>query len=229
MDIKRGKIPVYSIFCQKDYQPLSLGIIISYAKNYKNGILNSYYEFIPSFISSKEDTQRLIIQHGPGLLLSSNYVWNNKQNMEICKIVKDHYPETIAIHGGPSVPKYEYACEEYLRKNINVDIAVRGEGEITFRELIQNNSPVGILGLSYKLNGEQFHNPDRDLLDLKQIRQPVLFRSISRKSGVSSISSTALATPGTSPACTTWPKPHFCTTSLKISPSVAKIGNPVHR
>jgi len=54
----------------------------------------------------------------------------------------------------------------------SVDIIIRGEGEITFRELIQNNSPIGIPGLSYKLNGKQVHNPNRELMDLKHIRQP---------------------------------------------------------
>ncbi len=54
----------------------------------------------------------------------------------------------------------------------SVDIVIRGEGELTFRELIQKNSPIGIQGLSYKQNGKQMHNPDRDLMDLKQIRCP---------------------------------------------------------
>jgi anaerobic magnesium-protoporphyrin IX monomethyl ester cyclase len=43
---------------------------------------------------------------------------------------------------------------------------------LTFRELIQKNSPIGIPGLSYKQNGKQVHNPDRDLMDLTQIRYP---------------------------------------------------------
>ena len=62
----------------------------------------------------------------------------------------------------------------------SVDIIIRGEGELTFRELIQKNSPIGIPGLSYKQNGKNNHNPDRDLMDLKQIRYPDRgFRSVS--------------------------------------------------
>ncbi|GAH40632.1 unnamed protein product, partial [marine sediment metagenome] len=41
------------------------------------------------------------------------------------------------------------------------DIVVRGEGEFTFRELVQKGSPVGVVGLSYKDNGSYIHNPDR--------------------------------------------------------------------
>ena len=44
------------------------------------------------------------------------------------------------------------------------DIVVRGEGEFTFRELVQKGSPVGVAGLSYKDNGSYIDNPDRDLI-----------------------------------------------------------------
>ena len=54
----------------------------------------------------------------------------------------------------------------------SVDIVIRGEGELTFRELIQNNNPIGIAGLSYKQNRRQIHNPDRELMDLKHILFP---------------------------------------------------------
>jgi magnesium-protoporphyrin IX monomethyl ester (oxidative) cyclase len=64
----------------------------------------------------------------------------------------------------------------------SVDIIIRGEGEITFRELIQKDSPVGVLGLSYKQNGKQVHNPDRKLLDMKEIKQPIRhYRSTAAK------------------------------------------------
>ncbi|MCK4481204.1 MAG: B12-binding domain-containing radical SAM protein [Candidatus Lokiarchaeota archaeon] len=62
------------------------------------------------------------------------------------------------------------------------DIVVRGEGEITMRELIQSDSPIGVAGLSYKRNGKQIHNPDRELMDLKHIQSPNRqFRSASAK------------------------------------------------
>ena len=86
---------------------------------------------------------------------------------QIAEIAKSHGCRTIIGGWHPTLVPDE------MLASTSVDIIIRGEGEITFRELIQKNSPVGILGLSYKLNGKQIHNPDRDLLDLKQIRQPV--------------------------------------------------------
>ena len=45
-----------------------------------------------------------------------------------------------------------------------VDIVVRGEGEITFRELIKNKNLEEIKGISYKDNGSIIINPDRPLI-----------------------------------------------------------------
>lgn len=54
-----------------------------------------------------------------------------------------------------------------------IDILVRGEGEFTFRELIEKGSPVDINGLSYKMNGKIIHNPDRPFLkNLDELKLP---------------------------------------------------------
>ena len=46
-----------------------------------------------------------------------------------------------------------------------VDMVIRGEGELTMRELVQSGSPEGVLGISYKDNDKVFHNPDRPLIE----------------------------------------------------------------
>lgn len=54
-----------------------------------------------------------------------------------------------------------------------VDIVVRGEGELTFRELIEKGSPENVKGLSYKKNGIQIHNSDRPFIkNLDELRFP---------------------------------------------------------
>jgi len=42
-----------------------------------------------------------------------------------------------------------------------VDIVVRGEGELTMRELVGKGCPEGVLGVSYKKDGKIIHNEDR--------------------------------------------------------------------
>ena len=42
-----------------------------------------------------------------------------------------------------------------------LDMVVRGEGEITTRELVEKGDPENMLGISYKKNGQIIHNKDR--------------------------------------------------------------------
>jgi len=54
-----------------------------------------------------------------------------------------------------------------------IDILVRGEGEFTFRELIEKGSPENVDGLSFKKNGKIINNPDRQFLkNLDELRLP---------------------------------------------------------
>ncbi len=53
-----------------------------------------------------------------------------------------------------------FAHSEILKYSF-IDVIVRGEGEITFRELIENKDLEGIEGISYKNNGTIINNPDR--------------------------------------------------------------------
>ncbi|MHA2399886.1 MAG: B12-binding domain-containing radical SAM protein [Promethearchaeota archaeon] len=54
-----------------------------------------------------------------------------------------------------------------------VDVVVRGEGEITFRELIVNIDLEKIKGISYKINGRVIDNEDRPLIkDLDSLPYP---------------------------------------------------------
>jgi len=57
------------------------------------------------------------------------------------------------------------AMPDELFSHNQVDIVVRGEGELTMRELVQRGSPEGVLGISYKENNKVTHNPDRPLIE----------------------------------------------------------------
>lgn len=77
--------------------------------------------------------------------------------IEIAKIAKK-LGATVVLGGWhPTLD-----VEDTLAKG--ADIVVRGEGEITFQELVQKGTPIGVEGLSYKENGSYIHNPDRDLI-----------------------------------------------------------------
>lgn len=88
---------------------------------------------------------------------------------DIAKIVKKINPHCIIVFGG----RHPTAIPDETLKIDEVDIVVRGEGELTFRELIIKGSPENVEGVSYKSNGKIIHNPDRELIkDLDKIRYP---------------------------------------------------------
>lgn len=56
----------------------------------------------------------------------------------------------------------------------NVDSVVRGEGDLTFRDLILHGPSEDVLGLSFKKNGEPINNPDQPLItDMDTLPQPL--------------------------------------------------------
>jgi anaerobic magnesium-protoporphyrin IX monomethyl ester cyclase len=91
----------------------------------------------------------------------------------LAKIAKDAGAKTIFGGYHPTL-----ACEEIGESEDRklIDYIVRGEGEATFRELMQTieigQNPKGILGLSYYDGEKMVHNPSRPLLDTSEIKMP---------------------------------------------------------
>jgi radical SAM superfamily enzyme YgiQ (UPF0313 family) len=134
----RRRVPVYCVYRTTGHPPLALGMIVAFAKIYKNGLLNEYYEFIPGYISTLKMMMEGAAKHGPGIFLCSDYLWSSEQNGEISKFAKAFYPSSITVHGGPSAPKYDYDCETFCEDHPYVDIVARGAGEATTAELLEH-------------------------------------------------------------------------------------------
>ena len=90
-----------------------------------------------------------------------------KSTLEISKFVKDNSNIPV-IWGG----QHPTILPEQCLENENIDFVVKGEGEITFYELIKalekNKSLKTIKGISYKKNKKIVHNPDRGFADLNK-------------------------------------------------------------
>ncbi|MFX0011585.1 MAG: B12-binding domain-containing radical SAM protein [Candidatus Hermodarchaeota archaeon] len=86
------------------------------------------------------------------------------------KIAKESKRLGYATVLGGWHPNFEY--HEVLKYPF-VDLIVRGEGEITFREIIKNKDLEEIKGISYKDNGSIINNEDRPLIkDLDKLPLP---------------------------------------------------------
>ncbi|UCD01573.1 MAG: radical SAM protein [Promethearchaeota archaeon] len=87
--------------------------------------------------------------------------------LTICKIAKKYDIPTILGGFHPTL------VPSIIDKFDCIDMICRGEGEFTFRELLEGKPKNSILGFSYRENGLVIHNPDRPYIkDLNQLPYP---------------------------------------------------------
>ena len=89
--------------------------------------------------------------------------------LNVSKIIKSNNSLTTIVWGGT----HASLLPEQTLTNPNIDIIVKGEGEITFYELVtaleKKKALSKIKGIWYKKNNHIKNNPDRPFLDLNQL------------------------------------------------------------
>lgn len=92
---------------------------------------------------------------------------------ELAAAIKAEIPESIVIAGGSHA---SFMAEELL-SNHNIDLVVRGEGELSLEEVLRGIPVQDIKGLSYKaMDGQKpkiIHNEDRErIMDIDSLPMP---------------------------------------------------------
>ncbi|UFS71410.1 B12-binding domain-containing radical SAM protein [Geomonas sp. RF6] len=99
------------------------------------------------------------------VILFSCYIWNMELTLKIASDLKQVAPETFVVLGGPEA---SYGAFEIMERNAGIDCIVRGEGEVTCRELLQalrDGTPLeGVEGITYREDGDIVANPERELI-----------------------------------------------------------------
>lgn len=180
-----GRVPVIPFHDHWVTTPFSLGMIVAYAKSYRDGELERSYNFVPRWLTQPAKLAEICDR--PSIFLFSNYIWNSSRQLEVSARIKSISPTSVTIHGGPDTPKYEGDVQRFFRDHPHVDIAVRGEGEATFAEILEalagrvgdgppDLSPLrDVAGLSFRLGDEVVTTGDRDRLkELDPIPSPYL-------------------------------------------------------
>ena len=124
----------------------------------------------------RETVERLVREHDPDVIGLSIMTFQRKTAKKIIDLVRAIKPNIRIAVGGydPSLASEAYS-EDF---STPVDFIVRGEGEITFRELIRaiedERGFDHINGLSYRSGDRFYHNPDRMVNGLEngEIRPP---------------------------------------------------------
>lgn len=113
-------------------------------------------------------------EHADVIAISCN-IWNVEQILILCKRIKQVAPKTLIVLGGPEVWERP---EQMLTDNPDVDFIIVGEGEVAFKEwLDQYYSAVPqwnkVKGLVYRNGEEIIHTEDRtELPDLSVLPFP---------------------------------------------------------
>ena len=123
----------------------------------------------------RETVERLVREHEPHVVGLSVMTFQRRTALKIIQLVRALRPGARIVVGGydPSL-----AVEAYADPATGVDFVVRGEGELTFRELLRaletGRGHERICGLSWRDGHELRHNPDRPVTPLESgaIRLP---------------------------------------------------------
>ena len=106
-----------------------------------------------------------IVEYEPDIFGVGTTTMGYPEALSLVSEIKKRVPRTFTVVGGPHVTFTE---NEAFRQCHELDVVVRGEGEKTFEELLMARecgaSLSGIQGLSYRVNGDIAHNPDRPFI-----------------------------------------------------------------
>ena len=132
------------------------------------------------FDAEKHDVHQVLYylsKEKPNIVGFSCYCWNMDKVLDLSRLLKQLYPEIKIILGGPEVGP---VAHKYIMENPAVDIIVRGEGEVTFQELLRSylgvdGSLASVKGITYRENDRIVSTEERPLLDdLGDIPSPYL-------------------------------------------------------
>ncbi|WP_347548313.1 B12-binding domain-containing radical SAM protein [Pseudalkalibacillus hwajinpoensis] len=112
----------------------------------------------------------------PDVIGFSCYIWNIEETIPVIEMLKIVNPSLTIVLGGPEV---SYDVYEWLDRIPQADYIVMGEGEATFKELLQSieagESADHVKGIAYRKDDKNHINPPAPKLSLSEIPSPFRF------------------------------------------------------
>ena len=135
------KIPSISI---KNFIYISFGFFTWFLISilywgYPFGIIINLMEKKTSRYKYPEDLINDLEKKGPpDIYGSSNYIWNHQISSLFCKVIKEKYPKTQIVMGGPNFPTNKEEQHLFLQKEPWIDFYIIKEGEYSLLKLVQH-------------------------------------------------------------------------------------------
>jgi len=166
---------IYSLGNSRKNQPLDLALIAAVLEEQKlkvriidANLLQISHQRIAHEIA--QNKPRLVIINTASIDRWECPLPTIKQPQLLAAALKNTYPKALLIVIGPHGT---VSPEWVLTKCPDIDILVRGEPEMTIKDIAANIPLKKILGISYRLKGKFVHNPDRPyLIDLDLLPIP---------------------------------------------------------
>ncbi|OAH53608.1 MULTISPECIES: B12-binding domain-containing radical SAM protein [Bacillaceae] len=112
----------------------------------------------------------------PDVIGFSCYIWNIEETIRVASMIKKVLPDCTIIFGGPEVT---YDVPYWLDRLTDVDFIAIGEGEETFRTLLDELSGSRdfskVAGIGYKKDGKHHIQPQTNKIDLRKLPSPFHF------------------------------------------------------
>ncbi len=117
-----------------------------------------------------------LYQRDPQVVGFSCYIWNIEETVQIIRMLKKIQPALRIVLGGPEV---SYDTKEWMERLPEVDFIVMGEGEASFRQLleqIEGKEDYSLVpGIAFRSRGDIVLHPRGPKLELNDIPTPHRF------------------------------------------------------
>lgn len=159
----------------RSLMPLSCGLLLSYAHSCPE--LKDIHFKILMLDKTIDDLVDEI--ESPWVVGLSCYCWNALGCVETSQKIKERFPECVIVWGGSQVPLRHRRAIQFMEDNECVDIIVRGEGELTFADLLirlKHGMPLTECeGIAFRENGTITNTPQRERIkNLSSLPSPFL-------------------------------------------------------
>ena len=148
--------PQYAVEIRKEdtyWLPYSVGCLWSYCSQFKD-ITDNFC--LKDFIFRREDPKNILERlDNPAICAFSCYIWNERYNLHVAKLIKEKYPDCIIEFGGPQGTKH-------LLEYDFIDTIIISEGEESFCDLlrkIKNNESIERLYVKERIEVLDFPSP----------------------------------------------------------------------
>lgn len=150
-------------------------IAIRYLKSYA---LPEYNPTLAEY-TIKDPTMNIVsdlYQKTPDVVGFSLYIWNIEETIKVIRMLKKVKPDVKIIAGGPEV-MYDY--DYWLERVPEIDIIVLGEGERTFKQLLdvfaEKEELSAVQGIAYRKDNQLKITAPGPKLDLRELPSPFRF------------------------------------------------------